>query len=73
MSTKFWLWTNTCCLILWTVTLINHLNGIPVTSTAITCAFIMCITHFVERIARYFAEERNNNGTENGPSGSADL
>ena len=73
MSTKCWLWTNTCCLILWTVTLINHLNGIPVTSTAITCSFIMCITHFVERIARYFAEERNNNGTENGPSGSTDL
>lgn len=73
MSKKFWLWINTMCLIIWTVDLVNHLNGIPVTSTAITCSFIMCITHFSERIARYFVEERNNNGTENGPSGSTDL
>lgn len=72
MSKKIWLWLDTLCLIIWTVDLVNHLNGIPITSTAITCSFIICISHFSERIVKYFAEERNDNGTENDPSSSED-
>ena len=73
MSNKFWLWMNTLCLIIWTVDLINHLRGIALTSTTITCSLLLCISYFSGEILKYFVEERNDNGTENGPSGSTDL
>lgn len=73
MSKKIWLWIDTICLIIWTVDLVNHLNGIAITSTTITCSLLLTISYFSERIVKYFVEERNDNGTENDPSGSEDL
>ena len=73
MSKKIWLWIDTFCLILWTVDLVNHLNGVAITSTTITCSLLLTISYFSERIVKYFVEERNDNGTENDPSSSEDL
>ena len=73
MSKKIWLWIDTICLIIWTVDLVNHLNGIAITSTTITCSLLLTISYFSERIVKYFVEEKNDNGTENDPSGSEDL